>query len=56
MQGENTVLVLDQNENNNTLRLLTVSEKSIPDELNGESGFHIFHVRMLTELILKQLS
>ncbi|MBQ7038362.1 MAG: HD domain-containing protein [Clostridia bacterium] len=56
MQGENTVLVLDQNENNNTIRLLTVSEKSIPDELNGESGFHIFHVRMLTELILKQLN
>lgn len=55
MRDENSVLVFQSNENINTVQLQTVDEKSIPAELNGESGFHIYHVRMLTELILKQL-
>lgn len=55
MQSENKILVLDSKENANTLQLVTLSENSIPEELNGESGFHIYHVRMLTELLLIQL-
>lgn len=55
MQRENDILVLSSNDSVNTLELLSVSDNSIPDELNGESGFHIYHVRMLTELILTQL-
>ncbi len=37
------------------VKLKTFTEKSIPENLNGESGFHIFHVRLLTELILSEL-
>lgn len=54
-QRENDILVLGSNDSVNTLELLSVSDNSIPDELNGESGFHIYHVRMLSELILTQL-
>ena len=55
MQRENNILVLNSKDNINTLALVSVTENSIPEELNGESGFHIYHVRMLTELILTQL-
>ena len=55
MQRENNILVLNSKDNVNALALVSVSENSIPEELNGESGFHIYHVRMLTELILTQL-
>ena len=44
MRDENSVLVFQSNENINTVQLQTVDEKSIPAELNGESGFHIYHV------------
>lgn len=53
LKNTNSVLVLDQD--SNLVQLAMVDEASIPDQLNGESGFHIYHVRMLTELILKQL-
>ena len=56
MQSENNVLVLNFEENEPTLQLVTLNENSIPNDLNGESGFHIYHVRMLTELILNQLN
>lgn len=56
MKEENSVLVFDAQENGNFVRLMTVDHKSIPEELNGEKGFHIYHVRMLTELILNQLA
>ena len=55
MPGENTVLVLDRDGDVQRLKLAAVSENNIPETLNGESGFHIYHVRMLTELILNQL-
>ena len=56
IQGENSVLVYEENGEQTSLRIVTMSENTIPEMLNGESGFHIFHVRMLTGLILKQLS
>lgn len=55
MKKGNSVLVFASDENVSTVQLVTVDENSIPDKLNGESGFHIYHVRMLTELILQQL-
>ena len=55
MANENTILVLDGEGDIQRLKLETVSENNIPETLNGESGFHIYHVRMLTELILTQL-
>ena len=56
MKEGNSVLVFDSQENGNFVQLITVDHKSIPEELNGEKGFHIYHVRMLTELILNQLA
>lgn len=56
MQSENNVLIFDLKEDKNTLQIVPLSENNIPEELNGESGFHIYHVRMLTELILNQLN
>lgn len=53
--GMSPVLVLD---NTNDVAVLTVEQfnnANLPADLNGESGFHVFHVRMLTELILRQL-
>ncbi len=56
MQSENNVLVLKSENNINTLQFVTLSENSVSEEVNGEKGFHIYHVRMLTELILNQLN
>lgn len=54
MQGENTVLSLDLKEKVLIPQMLTFSEASIPETLNGESGFHILRVAILTRLILNQ--
>lgn len=53
MESVDMVLVLDAD---NKIRCMTVDENSVPAECNGENGFHIYHVRMLTELILRQLN
>lgn len=55
MQNENNILAFQWGVNGNSAQLIQVSEKAIPEELNGESGFHIYHVRMLTELMLRFL-
>lgn len=55
MAGENTVLVLQVKDDVRTLEVQKLTDTTIPKELNGESGFHIYHVRMLTELILRRL-
>jgi len=55
MASENSVLVLRTEEDVKTLEMQSVSDSTIPEILNGESGFHIYHVRMLTELILRRL-
>ncbi len=54
MQG-NPLLVVDFENDNYNLKTEYLTSENIPDTLNGESGFHIYHVRMLTELILKEL-
>ena len=48
-------MVFSPAEDANFVRLVTIDEQNIPDVLNGESGFHVYHVRMLTELILRHL-
>ena len=55
MVNKNAVLHWQRINEQDTIKLQWIDESSIPEELNGESGFHIYHVRMLTELILKQL-
>ena len=56
MQSGNTVLVFEAEDDIFVPKILTVSGDDIPQELNGESGFHIYHVRMLTKLLLQQLA
>ncbi len=55
MENLNPVLVLSDENGESALKIEYVSNDDIPDSLNGESGFHVYHVRMLTELILSQL-
>lgn len=56
MQDKNNILTFDSNENTNTLSVVSLDENSIPEVLNSESGFHIYHVCILTRLILNQLN
>ena len=55
MKDANSILILNPEGDISSAEIVTVREASIPEQLNGESGFHIYHVRMLTELILQQL-
>lgn len=52
---ENLYSLIVINEELDSIKKVEISEGNIPEELNGESGFHIFYVRMLTELILREL-
>ncbi len=54
MPSVNPLLVIDKE--NKSFEICDIASDSIPDELNGENGFHVYHVRMLTELILRELS
>ncbi len=55
MEQKNAVLVFSRQESFSVIKTEYFSESTIPEELNGESGFHVYHVRTLTELILKEL-
>ncbi|MBR2847612.1 MAG: HD domain-containing protein [Clostridia bacterium] len=55
MASVNPVLVLNTETENAFLEVLDIPSDDIPEMLNGESGFHIYHVRMLTELMLREL-
>ena len=49
------LLIVDSHEGFNRIKIEYITKDNIPDLLNGESGFHIYHVRLLTELILRQV-
>jgi len=53
MENANAVLVFDDSSGKPILKTEYIDSSNIPETLNGESGFHIYHVRMLTELILR---
>lgn len=55
MPNKSAVLKWEKTDDKQSLKIELIDENSIPETLNGESGFHIYHVRMLTELILEQL-
>ena len=55
MASQNPILVFQEENGVQTLEIQHVTDSTIPKMLNGESGFHIYHVRMLTELILRRL-
>lgn len=50
-----SLLVLNQEEEQNRICFMEFEEQKLPEYINGESGFHVYHVRMLTELLLRQL-
>lgn len=50
-----SLLVLNQEEGRNTICFMEIGEQNIPEFINGERGFHVYHVRMLTELLLRHL-
>lgn len=53
---ENPILVLDTADGLNKLKIEYLTEDATEKELNGESSYHIYHVRMITELLLQELS
>lgn len=55
MCEKNPVLVMENISGNPQIKIEYISKDTIPESLNGESGYHVYHVRMLTELILNQL-
>lgn len=55
MGKSNPILVMDSINGASLLKIEYIENENIPETLNGESGFHVYHVRMLTELILKEL-
>ena len=55
MNQGNPVLVMDMSGDVFTLKIEYITDNAIPETLNGESGFHVYRVRMMTELLLRQL-
>lgn len=56
MVSLNPVLVVNEYDGKSVLEIVSISSDNIPETLNGESGFHIYHVRMLTELMLREVN
>lgn len=54
MEGT-AILVLDTQNGSNQLKIEYLAENPEVKELNGESVYHILHVRMITELLLREL-
>ena len=56
MENSNKVLVFEALETGNKLKIEYIDDETIPETLNGESGFHVYHVRMLTGLIMGEMA
>ncbi len=55
MQGK--PILIDYSENDlHKLKIEYVSDDALDNVLNGEHGYHIYHVRMLTEFLLRELN
>lgn len=52
----NAVLVMDWDDTVHKLHIKYIHEDQVPERFNGESGLHIYHVRMLTEELLREFS
>jgi len=55
MDKVHPILAVQTEEDITRIDVQHVIDDDIPEELNGESGFHIVHVRMLTQLLLEDL-
>ena len=54
MQGL-PILTYDTGNDTNELKIEYIADDFEEKELNGESGYHIYHVRMITEFLLREL-
>lgn len=52
---QDPILILDNVEDSSCLKIEYIGEDSAYNEFNGESVFHIYHVRMITEHLLREL-
>ncbi len=52
---EVSILVFDRTDELDELKIKYVAEDVSDGEINGESAYHIYHVRLLTELILREM-
>ena len=50
------ILILDTTEGSSRLGIEYANETAVNNEINGEAASHIFHVMMLTEYLLRDLS
>jgi len=55
MTGE-PILVFHTEDDCHKIKIQYISDDSVGEMLNGESGYHIYHVRMLTEFLLRELA
>lgn len=55
MEQKKTILMMDEIDGVEQIILREIEPKDIQEEFNGEKGFHIYHVSLLTELLLRQL-
>ena len=53
---QHPILIMDTAEALNRLKIEYLSEASSNQEINGEAVSHIYHVRMITEYLLRELS
>ena len=53
MAAESILLYYQENELHK-LKIFEISDDCIGDLMNGESGYHICHVKMITDLLLRE--
>ncbi len=56
MATVNSLLILNNEAEKEVIKVVDIPSDDIPEMLNGETGFHIYHVRLLTELMLNELN
>lgn len=55
MEQKKPILMMDTIDGVEHITVCTLEAEDILEEFNGEKGFHIYHVCLLTELLLRQL-
>ena len=55
MPAESILLYYHEN-GLNKLKVFEITDDVIDDILNGESGYHIFHIKIITNLLLRELA
>lgn len=53
---QSPILILNTSEGSSSLGIEYINETAVNNEINGESASHIFHVMMITEYLLRELS